>query len=285
MKLIDGISAIVDTYDLFVVDQWGVLHDGESPYPGAVDALENLRRAGKRVVLLSNSARRAAMGVRHLDGMGIPRTLYDDLVTSGEETWRHLHDRPDEFYRGLGTRCLLFSWGYDRGTTEGTGIAVTESVAEADFILNAGTNREPMSFYEPMLRAAAARGLPMICANPDLVSVAPDGELVVSPGAVARRYEELGGSVRYHGKPGRAVYEACFARVPGAGRAIGIGDSLHHDVAGAHGAGIDALLIAGGVHAKALGIAWGAAPDLARLEALAAEIGHRPDCVTPVFRW
>lgn len=286
MKSIQGLGEIAEGYDLFLLDQWGVLHDGEVPYEGAIDALTQLRALGRPVVILSNSARRTHVGIEKMDAMGIPREYYDHLVTSGEQTWQALYHRNDSFHAGLGRRCLLFSWGDDRGLTGG-GIDLewVDDVSEADFILMAGTNREPLEHYEPVLQKALARGIPMICANPDLVSVTPEGELVICPGQVARRYEEIGGIVQWHGKPNRAVYETCFALYPEAKRILGIGDSLHHDIAGAAVAGIESLFIAAGIHAPALGIQWGDEPDPARLQALFAEIGQTPDYAAPVFRW
>ncbi len=286
MKSIQGLGDIAEGYDLFLIDQWGVIHNGETPYEGAIDTLAKLRALGRPVVILSNSARRTHVGIEKMDAMGIPREYYDHLVTSGEQTWQALYHRKDPFHAGLGRRCLLFSWGDDRGLTGG-GIDLERvaHVSEADFILMAGTNREPLEHYEPALQEAIARNIPMICANPDLVSVTPEGDLVICPGQVARRYEEIGGTVQWHGKPNRAVYEACFARYPDAKRILGIGDSLHHDIAGAAAAGIDSLFIAAGIHASALGIKWGDAPDPLCLRTLFAEIGQTPDFVAPVFRW
>jgi len=286
MKSIQGLGEIAAGYDLFLIDQWGVIHDGETPYDGAIDTLGELRAIGKPVVILSNSARRAHVGIEKMDSMGIPRASYDHLVTSGEQTWQALRYRKDPFHAGLGRRCLLFSWGDDRGLTGGgIDLELVDDLAEADFILMAGTNREPSEHYEPVLQEALDRGLPMVCANPDLVSVTPEGELVICPGQVARRYEEIGGTVRWHGKPHREIYEACFALYPDAKRILGIGDSLHHDIAGAAAAGIDSLFIAAGIHAPALGIKWGEPPSSARLEAVYTETGQRPDYVAPVFRW
>ncbi len=282
---ISGLGAIAGGYELFLVDQWGVLHDGETPYPGALAALAALRDLGKPVIVLSNSARRRDVGIARMDEIGIDRALYDHLVTSGEETWRHLRDRSDPFYRALGRRCLLYSWGDDRGLTQGVDLECVERVEDADFILNAGTNRESLESYEAGLRAAVARDLPMICANPDLVSVSPEGRLVICPGAVARRYEELGGRVRWHGKPDVSVYRTCFELYPAARRILGVGDSLHHDIAGAANAGIESAFVAGGIHAAELGVAPGEAPAPDRLAALIAATGQRPDYVMPMFSW
>lgn len=286
VKSIQGLGEIADGYDLFLIDQWGVIHNGETPYDGAVEALERLRALGRPIVILSNSARRAHVGIEKMDSMGIPRGLYDHMVTSGEQTWQALRYRTDPFHAGLGRRCLLFSWGDDRGLTGGgIDLELVDDVADADFILMAGTNREPLDYYEPVLRAALARGIPMICANPDLVSVTPEGELVICPGQVARRYEEIGGVVQWHGKPHRAVYETCLSLYPDAERILGIGDSLHHDIAGAAAAGIDSLFIAAGIHAPVLGIAWGETPAPDALNALTTEIGQYPDYTIPIFRW
>lgn len=286
MKPIQGLGKIAGGYDLFLIDQWGVLHDGETPYEGAIDTLGRLRAMGKPIVILSNSARRVHVGIEKMESMGIARDLYDHLVTSGEQAWQALRYRQDPFHAALGRRCLLFSWGDDRGLTGGgIDLELVEDVADAEFILMAGTNREPLEHYEPALRAALARNIPMVCANPDLVSVTPEGELVICPGQVARRYEEIGGVVRWHGKPHREIYETCFALFPEAKRILGIGDSLHHDIAGAAAAGIDSLFIAAGIHAPALGIEWGGAPSPARLDAVCAEAGQRPDYMAPVFRW
>jgi len=281
-----GLSEIADRYDLFLVDQWGVLHDGETPYPGAIETLRRLHGLGHPVVILSNSARRVRIGMEKMDAMGITRDLYDRLITSGELAWQALFDRSDPFHAALGRRCLLVTWGDDRGLTgDGIDLEPVSDVAAADFILMAGTNRETLEHYEPMLRTARARNLPMVCANPDFVSVTPEGELVICPGAVARRYEEMGGTVRWHGKPDVAVYETCRVLYPEARRPLGIGDSLHHDIAGAAAAGIESLFVASGIHAAALEIKRGGIPSEERLGALFAETGQHPDHVVPVFRW
>jgi HAD superfamily hydrolase (TIGR01459 family) len=284
-KPVAGLSDIATDYDLFLIDQWGVLHDGETPYAGAIGALEGLRESAKPVILLSNSARRTQVGIANLDRIGIDRSLYGHLVTSGEEVWACLRARNEPFYKALGRRCFMFTWAGDRGLSEGNDLVRADGIADADFILLAGTSGKPVSDYEDRLRAAAARGLPMICANSDFVSLAPDGSMAICPGSIARRYEELGGAVRWHGKPDKSVYRTCLSLFPEAKRVIGIGDSLHHDIGGAKAAGIDSLFVAGGIHAPELHLDRGGMPAAERLEELYARTGQWPDYVMPVFRW
>ncbi len=283
--MLTGLSEIAADYDLFLVDQWGVLHDGETPHAGAIGALEGLRELAKPVILLSNSARRAQVGIANLERIGIDRALYGPLVTSGEEVWACLRARDEPFYKALGPRCFMFTWAGDRGLSGGNDLVRADDIADADFILAAGTSGQPVAEYEDTLRAAASRGLPMICANSDFVSLAPDGSMAICPGSIARRYEELGGRVRWHGKPDNSVYRTCFSLFPEARRIIGIGDSLYHDIGGARAAGIDSLFVAAGIHAPDLDISRGDVPADGRLEALFAQTGERPDYVIPDFRW
>ncbi|MEC9183589.1 MAG: TIGR01459 family HAD-type hydrolase, partial [Pseudomonadota bacterium] len=100
--ILQGMHAVVERYDGFVLDLWGVVHDGVTVFPGVIDALERLRDASKKLVFLSNAPRRAEIVAAQLDGFGITAALHHGVMSSGEATWRHLHDRPDEWYRGLG---------------------------------------------------------------------------------------------------------------------------------------------------------------------------------------
>lgn len=283
--MLSGLSEIAHDYDLFLVDQWGVLHDGETPYPGALAALAALRDLGKPVIVLSNSARRRDVGIARMDEIGIDRALYDHLVTSGEETWRHLRDRSDPFYRALGRRCLLYSWGDDRGLTQGVDLECVERVEDADFILNAGTNRESLESYEAGLRAAVARDLPMICANPDLV-VHRLGKVEICAGTIAERYAELGGFVRWHGKPHPSVYRSSLALMPGIDRRriLAVGDSFRTDIRGANGAGLDSLLVTHGIHREDLCYDDGS-PDAARIMHEARLTGAVPTWACGAFTW
>src|SRR5919108_4830523 len=106
IPVLDRLSAVADRYDGFILDLWGVLHDGVRPYPGVVETLRQLKRSGKRLVVLSNAPRRAAPVARRMQEIGIAPDLYDVLHSSGEETWRLLKERTDPIFAGLGRRFL-----------------------------------------------------------------------------------------------------------------------------------------------------------------------------------
>lgn len=248
-RAIAGLGEIADCYDTYLVDQWGVLHDGHTAHASAVDVMHRLKDAGKKLIILSNSSRRADTTRGNMTRMAIDPDIFDGFATSGEEVWQAFRLRTDPFYADLGTRCIVFQWGKDEHFFEGLDLEPVESIEEAEFILLNGTERDRFPEYEAILRRGVERKLPMVCSNGDFVSITPEGELVECPGVIARRYEALGGYVRWHGKPTPGAYEialrddeACPKRI------IAIGDSLHHDIAGADAAGFDSLFITDGIH-------------------------------------
>src|SRR5689334_21492051 len=212
--IIDGVAAIADRYDGFILDLWGVMHDGVRAYPGARDCLAALHRRGKRIVILSNAPRRAAQVVVRNAELGIPAELYHGLVTSGEAAWQALHARSDPWHRGLGRHAYCLMPVRDRGLLDGLALAEAGSIAEAGFILNTGVEsaRERIDDFEPVLAEGVAAGLPMLCANPDLV-VIRGGVRELCAGSLAARYETLGGFVHYHGKPHEPIYRLCFEQL------------------------------------------------------------------------
>jgi HAD superfamily hydrolase (TIGR01459 family) len=283
-----GLRELAPEYDGFILDLWGVLHDGFKPFPGVIDALERLIAAGKRLCVLSNAPRRAADVVQRMTEIGIPPGLYHHVMSSGEETWQHLAQRPDAFYQGLGRACLHIGPPRDDSMLAGVGLQPVTDVAAADFILNTGPWgwEEKAAHYDSVMQAARQRDLPMICANPDLV-VSHGGRLAICAGTLAQRYEALGGRVRWHGKPFPSVYHTCFALlgIADKSRILAVGDSLRTDIAGARGVGIDSLLIAAGIHAEEFGLGEGEVPDPARLAAILAQSNSAPSFVMTRFAW
>jgi HAD superfamily hydrolase (TIGR01459 family) len=288
IPLLAGIGEVIADYDGVILDVWGVLHDGAKPFPGVIDALERLKAAGKRTVVLSNAPRRAAPVTKRLSEVGVPRTLYDDIHTSGEETWQHLKRRDDDFYRRLGRTCYHIAPSRESDVLDGLDIERVDNIESAEFIHNTGPWGwdENVERYETMLQAARRRDLPMVCANPDLV-VHHLGRRAICAGAIALRYEAIGGAVRWHGKPYPGVYEAVLRLlgIADTRRILAIGDSLRTDIAGAQGAGIDAIIVAGGIHYEEFGCAEGKLPDPQRVAAAAAAAGVRPIAALDQLRW
>jgi HAD superfamily hydrolase (TIGR01459 family) len=279
-QLIHGMLEIADRYDGFILDLWGVLHDGVRPFPGVRDCLLALKAQGKKLCLLSNAPRRLTATRAKLDGMGLTADLYDALMTSGEATWMALRDPPDAWHAALGPR--LFHIGPPRDNDVYDTLSNRQRVdtpEQADFVLNTGIDDfdETLADYEPILARCAAAGLPMICANPDLVVLVGE-KMVVCAGLLAQRYEELGGAVVQHGKPHAPVYRQCLSLLgnPAPERICAVGDSLRTDIAGAAAAGMDSVLIAGGIHREELFTSPGHPPNPARAAALARSTGHHP---------
>lgn len=287
IPVITGISQLADRYDAFILDLWGVIHDGVEAYPGAADTLRAMRAAGKRTLLLSNAPRRADALVEQMARMGIGRELYDHVLSSGEAVHLELRRRTDPFYAGLGRRLYHMGPERDRNVFAGLDYDVVPKVEEADFILNTGPwdVEETVEDYVPAMAAGIARGIPMICANPDLV-VIRQGKPVVCAGALAVRYVEMGGRVSQRGKPDPAIY-ANAEELLGAphDRICAIGDALHTDVRGAASVGMDAIWVTQGIHAAELGITPGEMAPPARLAEVARRHGETPAAAIATFRW
>jgi HAD superfamily hydrolase (TIGR01459 family) len=288
VRLVPGIGALAASYDGFILDLWGVIHDGVAPLPGALDCLAALKAAGKRILFLSNAPRRAEDVVRRITRIGVPRALYDAVFSSGEEAWQCLSRRDDPFYARLGRCCLHIGSERDREMRDGLDLDFVETPEDADFILNTGPAgwHDRIEDYEEVLRRAFRRDLPMVCANPDLV-VMHGGELTLCAGALAERYEAWGGWVRWHGKPHPSVYDTSIhlLGVSSRSRVLAVGDSVRTDIAGAEGAGIDSLLIAGGIHAKEWGAEGEGPLDLAAIAAALERGPYRPVGVARRFCW
>ncbi len=290
MLRLAGVRELAPCNDGFLLDQWGVLHDGGAALPGALDCLARLREAGKRVVILSNSGRSGAANGTAMRRFGIEPHLYDAVVTAGDDARQALLERSDPFHRALGRRALVIARDEEVSLAADFGLTAVHDPASADLVLvlSLDAGRRTVSDYEALLAAARARDLPMVCANPDVTVLS--GSLVLeAPGAIARRYEAMGGRVRYHGKPDRGVYDLALASLGRLGvdasRALAVGDSMATDVAGAHGAGLACALVAGGIHREALGVTPGDLPDPARWEAFIAQAHAVPEYLVAAFTW
>lgn len=287
LRAIAGLREVADDYDGFILDLWGLVHDGATPYPPSRDTFLALKAAGKRTLLLSNAPRRAYALVEAMTKMGLERDLYGEVLSSGEAVNQALLRRDDPFFKALGRRCYHLGPPRDHSVFDATGLEITQDLASADFVLNTGPGElhETVATYEPVLQAAAQRALPMVCANPDLV-VLRAGNAVMCAGALANRYAALGGKVAYRGKPDPAIYHLAVEQLGLPANRIAVaGDALETDVKGANAAGLDSLWCTGGIHAAALGTSYGAPADPGKAYALAKAEGHMPTAIIPGFYW
>ena len=274
-----GLAAISDRFDAAILDQWGVLHDGAKAPAGAVEAVAAMVAAGKRLVVLSNSARFGSDSRDKLIALGYPPQSFRGVVTSGETTYGLLRDRTDPFFAGLGRSVLLIA--REPTLIDGLDYRAVD-VESADFVLLGSSTAPEKSLakdFAATLDRAAARGLPLICANPDRIGLAATG-LTEGPGFLAAYYEKLGGTVRYLGKPLPEVYRRAAALLDDVppGRIIAIGDSLEHDIAGGRRFGCLTAFVEAGIHAADL-----AKPD--GLPRLCARYGATPDFAIPKLLW
>lgn len=284
-QIVSGLSAVIDQFDGLLVDLWGCVHNGLTPFPAAVDALERAAAASKTVCLLSNGPRRGSVLVERLDGMGVPRSAYHHVMSSGEAAWQALAERDDPFHAALGTRCFRLGPIRDASVHTDNGLTLVETVADADFILCTGPfdNSDTVEDYEGLLQDARDRNMPMVCANPDLVVHIGD-QFVICAGSLAQRYQAMGGAVAYHGKPFASVYHQCF-RLTGIAdrqRLLGIGDGLRTDVKGANIMGISSMFLSGGIHVDEIA---SNPPSSETVSQLSSKFQVNPTYAMPFLRW
>ncbi|OBQ57966.1 TIGR01459 family HAD-type hydrolase [Mesorhizobium erdmanii] len=275
IERLDGIGPLAERYRVFLLDQFGVLHDGQAPYPGAVEALSALKRAGKTVVLISNSGKRAKPNEDRLLKLGFAAGSWDHFVSSGEVAWRSFNDMAASGKLSPGTKCLLISRDGDRTAIEGLPFMLTEAGDDAELVLISASegDRYDLDHYRRLLAPAAARKVPCFCTNPDRIMLTAVGPRF-GAGEIADLYEDLGGGVTRIGKPYPAIFEAALALAgkPDRGSVVCVGDSVEHDIAGGNVAGIATALVLSGILAET--------PDLA---AVFDEQQAWPDYITGSF--
>lgn len=271
---ISHLSDIIGGYDLILCDVWGVLHNGVDVFPAACEALTEMRARGCSVVLITNSPRPSPSVVQQLRAIGAADTVYDRIISSGDVTRGLIAKGPSK----------IFFLGPERDLNLLEGLnAYAVKAEEAEAIVCTGffdDETETPEDYHDMLVAFSARGLPLICANPDLI-VERGHRMVPCAGAVAAYYETLGGSTRIAGKPHRPIYDAAFSAAVSLrggeidrSRVLAIGDGMPTDVRGAMDAGLDLLYISGGIHAAEYTI--NGKPDEAILNAYLQREGAAP---------
>ncbi|CAB4319265.1 unnamed protein product [Prunus armeniaca] len=132
-----GLQQLAEThrFKAWFLDQFGVLHDGKQPYPGAITTIKNLASSGAKMVIISNSSRRSSTTMEKLRSLGFDPSLFVGAITSGELTHQNLQRRDDAWFAALGKSCIHMTWSA-RGaiSLEGLGLQVVENVQDAEFI-------------------------------------------------------------------------------------------------------------------------------------------------------
>jgi HAD superfamily hydrolase (TIGR01459 family) len=253
LPTISGLSDLSGRYDAVLSDVWGVIHNGVSAFPEAVEALRAFRRAGGRAVLITNAPRPSAPIVAMLDRLGVPRDAYDAIVSSGDSTRAMI-----EKYRGKAIHHVGPPTE-DDALYEGLDLRRTGAEeAEVVVVTDLDTDDDTPEMYRERAKLWLSRKLPMICANPDRV-VEHGDKIIYCGGALGDLYSAMGGMVHMAGKPYPPIYEQAFALAEKAAggtldksRVLAIGDSVRTDAAGAAQFNIDLLFITGSIHAAEL---------------------------------
>jgi HAD superfamily hydrolase (TIGR01459 family) len=271
-EIIDSFAEISDRYDALFCDLWGCVHDGVRAFPEAVAALRAFRAKGGAVILVTNAPRPRSSVARQLERLGVPADCWDAIATSGDAA------RIAMFEGVVGTRVWHVGEAYDAPFFEPPANledpVKIEKVAleEAEGIVCTGPfdpHADP-SDMRPQFLLAKTKGLPLLCANPDIVVDRGDSREWCA-GALAQLYTEMGGESLYFGKPHPPIYDLARRRLDQIGRAISddrilaVGDGIFTDVQGGMGENIDTLFITGGLAREETGTAPGGRPDIRKL--------------------
>mmetsp|Transcript_24016 Transcript_24016/g.48604 ORF Transcript_24016/g.48604 Transcript_24016/m.48604 type:complete len:326 (-) Transcript_24016:145-1122(-) len=306
---------IISKYDGFILDQFGVMHNGSVALEGATSLVKELARLNKKLIILSNTSSPSHTTLDRLPKLGFDPNDFVGAVTSGDEASRLIRTTYGNGDSGSEPgKFVWFTWAPGNTNAphplrflEQCGNVVPGDVADADFVVahGSGVVRGPgedgeasiqsmgsfledgdMSEIDKVLEQCLARNLPLICANPDFVVMYSDNVIRYMPGNIAKRYEEMGGRVTIFGKPNVPHFEACIRELGLSKDSVAhVGDSLHHDIAGANAAGIPSVFVTGGIHCDELGKPKGQLPEEESLRALFKESGgHTPTHVVPMFK-
>ena len=256
-QFLSSIAPLAEQYDGFILDLWGVIHDGTQLYPNVKECLEALRTQNKKIIFLSNAPRRAKTVQEALERMDITDNLYDKIITSGETTYQCLADSNASFFKTSGKNYFYIGLEKDHNILAGLDYSEVKNPKDAQFLLLAHSyyDNQPYGELLPLLEQCKKQNIPALCINPDMEVVRMGGQRVYCAGELAAQYEKMGGKVIYFGKPHTAVYEACFQTFAGMdkSRIVAVGDNLATDIAGAAHAGIKSVLVTGGILSDVLG--------------------------------
>lgn len=265
-QIIARLADISPRYTAVFCDLWGCLHNGREPFATAVAALRGFKAQGGTVLLLTNSPRPKPSVVAQLDRIGVPRDCWDEIVSSGDATQIGLAQGiaagtfgPRVHHIGADKDESFFT-DYVADIAPQMQTVTRVPIAEASAILCTGLaddTVETPADYRAALLMGKTLGLPLLCANPDLIVDLGETRLYCA-GALAAEYEQMGGQTQYFGKPHPPIYDLArqkLAALTGQDdhRILCIGDGIGTDIKGAAGEGLDALFVTGGIAAAEFG--------------------------------
>ncbi len=254
-KIIESIDDIISLYDVFILDQWGVMHDGYKGYDHAVSAVEKLNRENKKLIIISNSSKRKLSSIGRLKSLGFDKNHFIEVMTSGEMVWQEIAKSIDSYGTNLQNCFHIYDSSKEDGLEFRNGLEKLNFVShinDANFILACTPfeKTEPID-YIPILKDAVDMNLVMFCANPDFVTIEKNNDKnMYCMGTVADLYDHMGGKVVILGKPSNIIYEESCKNIVNLNKSkiVAIGDSIDHDILGANNFNIDSVLISTGIH-------------------------------------
>ncbi|PPR28132.1 MAG: hypothetical protein CFH31_01172 [Alphaproteobacteria bacterium MarineAlpha9_Bin1] len=283
-----NLSSVIENSEALILDIWGVLWDGIKVYPEALVTLNEIKKLDIPVILLSNAPRRASNVERKLNRVGIDKSLYNEIISSGEICRNELiskrHQVPGNNYYFIGLN-------EDRDLLNNSSFHEVKEIDKANFILLTG----PRSFddkvvkYSEELKSCRKRNLPMVSANPDKVVIRQNGEIVICAGQLAKYYSNMGGFVKEFGKPHEEIFLEALKKFKSLKINIDknkisiIGDGLETDIAGGNIVGINTVLVTSGILSQELNTKYKEMPDKELLYKIIKRSKFTPDAVVISF--
>ena len=236
----DGLSSIVDNYQLFYVDLWGVVHDGVSLHQEAIKALNEITKIKKDYILLTNAPRPNHAVKSFLEKLGMEKEFGEHVFSSGQAALNYLKKNLiDKFFFHIGPP-RDFDLFNDFKKMK------SDNIKNSEYLLCTGLFGDydkDLKYYNKLFENNLEKK--MICTNPDLI-VDRGNVRELCAGSVAMVFEKMGGEVVYFGKPYPEVYNQAINNKNK--KVLSIGDNLNTDIRGANLLNFDSLIISNGIH-------------------------------------
>ena len=236
----DGFKSIAANYDIFYIDLWGVVHNGITLHKKAINVLEEISKAKKNYVLLTNAPRPNKTVKLFLENMGMSKEIREKVYSSGEAALSYLQKNylDEKFYHVGPPKDFDLFVEFEKNKIR--------DINKSSYFLCTGlfeNQGEDLNYYKKLFEHHTNKK--MICTNPDLI-VDRGNKRELCAGSVALVFEKMGGEVIYFGKPFPEVYNQSADNK--GKKILAIGDNLNTDIKGANLLNYDSLLISNGIH-------------------------------------